>query len=346
MKVGTRIAVLAEPDDDLSTLSIPADDSKPISSPQEDTKSGIDPSSSSESQAKAPPSSKGEDTPPTEPSTENKPDSAPPGKPQKQTYPLYPSIAQLLAERDIPPSDADKIPASGPKGRLLKGDVLSYLGTISSSYSSDQSERIKKLSHLDLSAAKAAPPPEKESPPPPLSKKQALSEPEPEPDTEIAMPISFQTVLETQKRIQSTLGVTLPLSTFIARAIELANDDLPPSEKSTPSADELFDEVLGLNNVASQTSSGDFLPQVTALPPFDLAPVQPRKPLDIIDELTMASLTPPSRSFPDAVVAPPKEPGTTNVFSVSVAKGDEKRARVFLERMKTILQVEPGRLVL
>ena len=37
---------------------------------------------------------------------------------------------------------------------------------------------------------------------------------------------------------------------------------------------------------------------------------------------------------------------TMNVFSISVAKGEEKRARVFLERVKTILQVEPGRLVL
>ena len=34
-----------------------------------------------------------------------------------------------------------------------------------------------------------------------------------------------------------------------------------------------------------------------------------------------------------------------NVFSVSVKKGQEVQARVFLERMKTVLQVEPGRLV-
>ena len=36
----------------------------------------------------------------------------------------------------------------------------------------------------------------------------------------------------------------------------------------------------------------------------------------------------------------------TNVFSVSVPRGEEKRARVFLERVKTILQLEPGRLIL
>jgi hypothetical protein len=37
---------------------------------------------------------------------------------------------------------------------------------------------------------------------------------------------------------------------------------------------------------------------------------------------------------------------TTNIFSVSVPKGDEKRAKVFLERVKIVLEAEPGRLVL
>ena len=37
--------------------------------------------------------------------------------------------------------------------------------------------------------------------------------------------------------------------------------------------------------------------------------------------------------------------GPLNVFSVSVPKGDEKRGRIFLERVKTVLEVEPGRLV-
>jgi len=34
------------------------------------------------------------------------------------------------------------------------------------------------------------------------------------------------------------------------------------------------------------------------------------------------------------------------MFSLTVPKGDEKRARTFLERVKTVLQVEPGKLVL
>jgi hypothetical protein len=35
-----------------------------------------------------------------------------------------------------------------------------------------------------------------------------------------------------------------------------------------------------------------------------------------------------------------------NVFSVTVPVGEEKRARTFLERVKTVLQIEPGKLVL
>ncbi len=38
--------------------------------------------------------------------------------------------------------------------------------------------------------------------------------------------------------------------------------------------------------------------------------------------------------------------GALNVISVTVPMGEERRARTFLERMKTVLQVEPGRLVL
>ncbi len=336
-------------DDDLSTLSIPAESAQ-NSSPQEETTSGVATSNSSGSQAEALSTSKGEDKPPTKSSQESSSSSKQPGKPQKQTYPLYPSIAQLLHEKGIPTSEADNIPASGPKGRLLKGDVLAYLGTIPSKYASEQSARISKLGHLDLSNAKPAPP--KVMPPPPPRKAQsgALAEPE-VPDTEIAIPISLSSVLSVQKRIQATLGVTLPLSTFIARATELANDDLPHSAASKPTADELFNDVLGLNQVSSAASRGNYIPQITALPttPFTERSRPQRQP-DVYDLLTGKSA--PSAASNGLGMPPPgimdgsKAGEATNVFSVSAAKGEEKRARVFLERVKTILQVEPGRLIL
>jgi len=196
-------------------------------------------------------------------------------------------------------------------------------------------------------------------PPPPSSSSSSATQaastaPEPEPDTEIAVSISLKAVLEVQKRIQTTLGVTLPLSTFIARATELANDDLPRSSTSSPSADELFNQVLGLDKVVCKTSRGSFTPQITALPAPPSSPMtRPKGPTskpDIIDILSgnHQSSSPPSQGRLKAsrggIMA-----GTSssmNVFSVGVPRGESKRARVFLERVKSILQVEPGRLVL
>ncbi|KAL8905884.1 MAG: hypothetical protein Q9207_002361 [Kuettlingeria erythrocarpa] len=351
VKVGSRIAVLAEMDDDLNSLSIPAEDTASAPSTREDLQSGIDTSQSTESQAEVPPSSKSEDTP--RPSPSGSKASSTTGKPIKQEYPLYPSIAALLHEKGIPASEADKIPASGPKGRLLKGDVLAYLGRISKSYPSEQSARITKLGHLDLSKIQVAAP--KEASPQPRAQAAAQvseTEPEPEPDTEVAVPISLKSVLEVQKRIQDTLGVTMPLSTFIARATEVANDELPRSASYKPSADQLFDQVLGLDKAGLKTSRGNFMPQITALPPSPSTYAVPTKPPnkpDIIDILTGSQ---PRASTARVGLLPPgimagSEPGAaSNLFSVSVAKGEEKRAKIFLERVKTILQVEPGRLII
>ena len=330
------------------------------SSPQDETKSGIDRESSSESQAEAPPSSKGEDVPfssrpegsqPPVPSSESPSESS--ERPSKQIYPLYPSITQLLHQNGLPISDADKIPASGPKGRLLKGDVLAYLGTISKSYSSDQSNRISRLGHLDLSSVKIAPP--KEAPPAPVTTGPSEVPPagEVEQDTEIAVTISLSSVLEVQRRLQSNLGITLPLSTFIARATEVANDDLPRSSSSEITADELFDIVLGFKTVGSKTSRGSFTPEVTALPPTPMAsrrpPPKSTQRLDIIDILTGQPSATTRRQFPkppSGIMAASAPGASTNLLSINVPKGEEKRAKVFLERVKTILQVEPGRLII
>ncbi|CAD6591126.1 MAG: pyridoxine biosynthesis protein [Alectoria sarmentosa] len=350
VKVGTRIAVLAETDDELSTLSIPAEESAPTPSPQEDLRSSIDASKSSKSQAKAPLSLKAEDSSPTKAPPPPSPSTSS-GKSQKQYYPLYPSITQLLHENGLSSSEADKIPPSGPKGRLLKGDVLAYLGRISASYSSDQSARITKLGHLDLRNVKPAP--SKVTAPSQPSKVQAQRAPAPElepNDIEIALPISLSSVISVQKRIQATLGVTLPLSTFIARATELANESLPCSAASRPTADELFNDVLGLSNVSIKTSRGRYMPQIIAVPTKPSAErAGPRRQPDVYDMLTgRSSTTASTRNSgipPLSTMACSKTEESTNVFSVGAAKGEEKRARVFLERVKTILQVEPGRLV-
>ena len=341
--------MLAEIDDDLSALSLPAEESSPTQEPQEHTKHNIAASESPESQPEAPPSPKLEESPKR---SKPFPPSATSGKPRKQRYPLYPSIAQLLHENGLSSSEADNIPASGPQGRLLKGDVLGYLGKISSSYSSEQSMRITRLGHLDLSNVEPASPKAMWASQENETQKPNAPEPKVElTDTEIAIPISLSSVISVQKRIQATLGVTLPLSTFIARATDLANHDLPRSAATRPSADELFNDILGLDKVSPKAPRGRYLPQITALPVKpSTQEAEPRRQSDVYDVLTNEH----SHSIPmgDIRVPPPSSKGDsdtgdlTNLFSVSAEKGKEKQARVFLERVKTILQVEPGRLIL
>ena len=347
MKVGSRIAVLAEPDDDLSAISIPEETSKLSPSPQEETKSGIEKSKSSESQAEAPPTSRGDDIPPPSAKAENTP-SKPSDKPSKQKYPLYPSVAQLLHEKGIDSSEITKIPASGPQGRLLKGDVLAYLGSINASYSSEQSARIEKLGHLDLSNIKIRPPPKAVASA--TASEAASKAMEIDLDTEIAVSISFKAVKEVQERIHRVLGINIPLETFIDRAVEVSNMDLPRSKSAKPTSDELFNEILGLNKVRSSISHGTYTPQIVASPLLRTSVLEmATKKLDIIDMLT-SKHSPPFLSQIKAPPSPSSAASTggsaVNVFSVSVPKGEEQRAKMFLERIKTILQMDPGRLVL
>ncbi|KAF2643224.1 hypothetical protein P280DRAFT_467290 [Massarina eburnea CBS 473.64] len=325
IQVGFRIAVTAEPGDDIGSLELPAED-KPAAAdaPKEQTK-----------QESAPAPKKQESKPVSSGSAK-----ATAGKAQKQTYPLYPSVQHLLKESGLPKEEADKIPATGPSGRLLKGDVLAYIGKIEASYAAETAERLKKLSHLDLSNIKPAP--KKEAA---LQKPVAATEAPPaieELPVELALPISLKAVLECQKRVQDSIGVFLPISTFVARATELANEDLPRSRLSKPSADELFNAVLGLNKVTAKSTRGSFIPQVAGLPP---TPVKTKasaaKKSDILDLLAGKKAV--ARKLPVAGALNGRVPH--NVFSVTVPKGDERRGRVFLERVKSVLEVEPGRLV-
>jgi pyruvate/2-oxoglutarate dehydrogenase complex dihydrolipoamide acyltransferase (E2) component len=351
IQVGSRI-VLAEEGDDLATLEMPAEDSsssagqparKDRPSPQEELKSGIDTTESSPSAAEAPPSSK----PNADASAGGAADTtratqlhgSSDAKARKQTYPLYPSVQHLLLSNGLTKEDANKIPASGPAGRLLKGDVLAYLGKIEKNYPGQQAKRMDKLAHLDLSNIQLAAPPKKAE-----AKPVEAEKPAPIPDTEIALPISLSAVLETQKRVHETLGINLPLSTFIARASELANENLPLSKNRKPTAEELFNSVLGLDKVSSKTSRGHYVPQITGLPAAPAFTSQrAAKKADIFDILA-GEPSGPKKSLKifgaQSVVA------AQNVFSVSAPKGDEKRAQEYLERMKQVLEAEPGRLVL
>jgi hypothetical protein len=249
----------------------------------------------------------------------------------------------------------DQIPTTGPKGRILKGDVLAYLQQIPSTYPAELSARLTERSHLDLSNIKPrvtpSKPPAKDAKPTTAESTATESAPV---HISVTVSIDLTSVLRLQKKIQDTLGVALPLSTFIARAIELANEDLPAPPRPLTSA-ELFDAVLGLDKVRAadgrRRGRGHFVPQIMALPQVGLgvrmAAVEGKAGADeLFDEIVAPKQKKRISGIRGVGLEGAVGGGAENIFALTVENEDERRAKVFLERMKSVLEVDPGRLVL
>ncbi|KAK3375301.1 hypothetical protein B0H63DRAFT_275147 [Podospora didyma] len=332
--VGTRIAVIAEEGDDISALEIPPDEGLQTQEAKSDP-----PAASSSS------SSPSSETAPPKPSASDGASKPAGGKAPKQTYPLYPSVAHLLKQNGLDKSAIGDMTPTGPNGRLLKGDVLAFLGKINAKTPAEVSSRFEKASHLDLSNIKVAKAPEAKA----AEKSAAPAALVPEVPSVVSLPVSLAAVIEVQKKVQNTLGVFLPISTFIARATDVANDELPLPAGATPSADELFNQVLGLDKIGSSRGSrGCYNPQIAALSQAASyltsgRPLSGKRP-DIIDMLSGSSRG-TTKQKPTRPLTPGLSTGP-NLFSLRVPRAEEKRAQVFLERVKLVLEKEPGRLVL
>jgi hypothetical protein len=247
---------------------------------------------------------------------------------------LYPSVEVLLHTNNLKASD---VTATGPQGRLLKGDVLAHLGKIPSEAPESLAKWFTKNSHLDLSNITPAPPPKKSAEAVEAVSSELLPE-----EYELALPINLKPVLKLQNKLKDTLGHTPPLSELLARAIDLANANLPVSSTKL-SADQLFDQIVGTTSSHPQRfTNGRFVPAINAA----FAPIPGYESMDFYDELTAPST---SRSLkktivPQSISGP--HVGAVNDFSLVVPESGKKRALIFLQRMKSILEVEPGRLVL
>ena len=140
IKVGTPIAYIAEEGDDIANLEYPplknAEEVKPASAaaPQPENKST------------QPPPTPAVKSAPAAPSTSSSSTAA------NTSQQLFPSVLLLLEQNNISREDAFKnIPATGPNGRILKGDVLAYLGKISAAGNESIAAYLEKSSHMDLS---------------------------------------------------------------------------------------------------------------------------------------------------------------------------------------------------
>ncbi|ODV60937.1 Pdx1p ASCRUDRAFT_34697, partial [Ascoidea rubescens DSM 1968] len=244
--VGKTIAWIAEPDDDLSTLKIPESEPGPESASKALTKSNQKASSSADKSEKM--DSKSTSETPNQSidsnsiSTSNTANS-------NQTF--FPSVSNLLSENNISRDDAlAKIKASGPNGRILKGDVLVYLGKASKDSLNKLNEYIHKHDHLDLSNIVATPikltsadsKDSQSTAPAPVSK------PKPQPII-LSQTYNLSTLIELQKQ---SIGKVKPftISEYINEASK-KSESLAYQKHAINSDyyDELFEDLVTPSNI-------------------------------------------------------------------------------------------------
>ncbi|KAH9900610.1 hypothetical protein F4778DRAFT_739675, partial [Xylariomycetidae sp. FL2044] len=258
-------------------------------------------------------------------------------KAPSQKYPLYPSVEHLVKEHKLDESAISQITPTGPAGRLLKGDVLAYLGSISSKRPAEIMARFQHNSHLDLSNIKLAAPKEAPS----TAVKTPVVEEKPPRHLALSLPVSLAHVNQLLKKISDTLGIPVSQTDLISRASKIANKNLPLPSNYKPSADELFNQVLGIRTVEPKGSQGYYTPAIktTAIEtviqgvPFSMKMKAPK--LDVIDYLAGHTKKATPRSF-----------NVTDVLTLSVPPTEEKRGKAFLEKMKALLEKDPGHLLL
>ncbi|KAG5360170.1 Pyruvate dehydrogenase complex protein X component [Yarrowia sp. B02] len=232
IQVGDTIAVIAEPGDDINTIEIPAPvESDGAPAPKEEAKE--EPKEApKQAAAPAPAPKKATPAPKAEAAPASSSDSySAPANP-KQT--LLPSVSSLLVANNISKEDAfANIPATGPHGRLLKGDVLAYIGAVPKGYPGSVADEINKRSHLDLSNVKPA---KKSDAAPAETKDAAAAAPE--------KPKAPEPVILTKEI--STVGLP-DVVRYINALIGVAKDDVVRAftPKKSAIVDPLFEEIIG-----------------------------------------------------------------------------------------------------
>lgn len=216
VQVGTRIGVLAEQGDDISSLEIPNEDSAGPGPKSVDT-------SSSKKDTTSPPP---EDRPTkVESSSKSTPETSRKHAAPKTPHTPSPSVAHLLRAHGITKDDVSQIAVTGPKGRLLKGDVLAYLGRIDKSWPKELESRIEKGEKLDLSNIKIAAP--KKGAEPKKAVEQKVEVPR---DSELKLEVSFSEVLKVQSKLQgmsAQIPLHLPFCILNQRIIDICKNSNP-----------------------------------------------------------------------------------------------------------------------
>lgn len=327
--MGKTIAVIAEPDDDLSSLTLP----EPVTG----------------GPAAAPTASATPDTPAAAPAPVKETATAPPpatatassSSITQKTNPkqtLLPSVLSLAVNNNMTPEQViATVPASGPNGRITKGDILAHLGKISKSDVESITSEIAKLQHLDLSNIKVKKAEPQEAPKKVEEKSTAKDEgpakgtdkPKPAPPIVLNGMFTLIEIEAFRNSLSASTGFAPSLKSVVEKASKLAFRDVPlfSQPKRSILNDPVFDALVAPSN--------------RGLKPFEVKIEYPRAvgvkkasaKQDIFDLLAAT----PKRSSARVVSA-----DTLNV-SVTVNKkyvGGEAKAKVFLDRFGFYLSRE------
>lgn len=252
---------------------------------------------------------------------------------------LLPSVLSLALNNNLTKEQvlADVV-ASGPNGRILKGDVLAFLGKISKSDVETVTRNIKNTQHLDLSNIKKATASRSTSTSASASdsksaaksdKKAAVEDKKkaPTPPVVLSDTILVADLVAFRTKLEQSVGSAPSIKVIVDKAAKLALKDVPAY--SSPKKSVLNDEIF------------DYL----------VAPVNKGSPFDVsIQYPTGAAATSPlnikKKDIFDILGAPAK-PTLAGRSTVGVKLtvnpkyiGGDKKAKVYLERFNYYLSKE------
>ncbi|KAI8605380.1 2-oxoacid dehydrogenases acyltransferase-domain-containing protein [Dissophora ornata] len=225
--VNETIALLAEEGDDLSKVEIP----KTKAAPKADAAPAKE--------------EKKEDSAPNAPAPKQQESQH---RPQKASTPssrlLSPAVAHLLLQHRI--KDITEIPSTGPKGRVLKGDVLAFLGKIKARPAPEPTiPQPKTLPPPSMPKTPSAPTPAPgsaftDTPTTNMRKVIAsrLSESKSTvPHSYVTRDVVIDNMMKLRHLLADELGVKVSVNDFLIKAASLALRDVPESNVQFTSGD-------------------------------------------------------------------------------------------------------------
>ncbi|KAG0340613.1 hypothetical protein BG000_011572 [Podila horticola] len=216
--VNEAIALLAEEGDDLSKIEIPK---------------------KAEAKAPAPAKEEKKETP-----APKKEAHAPQTADTPSSKLVSPAVAHLLLQHHI--TDVTKIPSTGPKGRVLKGDVLAFLGLIKARPAPEptipQLKTLPPAQPVTPSSASAAPSGAAYTDSPASTMRKVIASRLSEsksnlPHSYVSRDIVIDNMMKLRRLLADELEVKVSVNDFLIKAASLALRDIPESNVQFGSGD-------------------------------------------------------------------------------------------------------------